>query len=410
MKIRRVSSALIMTNSWWCTGRITWCSGTVRHSTSSSSSKNRPLLSAKNSEQVSHSDPMQRLSRVLLNSKHALFQHRELIKCLSEGDAERAADVAAALAQIVKNFTVSSNDTQSSVTKNLPFCNSDTVVKSMEKLSSFLESTPNHMNDDVSEEKCGDIEKSWHSADSLRITVLESVFETLDPDDSSSLDTPDESNVKMDMEILDRYLLEQANEWKLQKKHLGLAILKASKSIGLTPADLHAHETSPVPISNKEKLKPLKHVNVVVRGEVPETCINRLDRESNEFEGECLKSLQALKKRMELQGSPLSEIEEKMALFELLRSKTSMRYSVGIHHSVQRALDESKAVKRHMLSSESKCKTGSEYFVSTAIQLLNQDSETRAQEDEEKSFDLAVIEKPVIPFTFMLKCCLWFEI
>lgn len=377
-------------------------------------------------------NPMEVLSRIFSVNKRAVMQHHELISCLACGDEDASAEVAAILARTVKKELSArsvSRNVNSSTNGDLPTVGKDTLEEVTEKLASELRGNDQSGSDDASVGEMSNAKQPelWTSPDALRLVVIETLFET--EEDAvekgellrSVVGSPPKSK-DLAMEILDRYLSEEGDKWRAQKHQIASVVLHAAKSCGITPLDLHACETTMLHFRSRDELNPMKHVNLVIRGEVPSTLDSRNPERTELLEKEIERELESLKVQMSAQGYPLSPLEEKMALYELRRSKTVMRYSVGIHHDLQKAFDTSKTVKK-IISFDSSSgvdkgmntKNGSEFFVSHAIQMLNEPDEynsfrkansMRFKDDH----DISLLETPVIPFTFMLKCCLWFDV
>lgn len=405
---------------------------------------------------VKCANPMEILHQIFHRNKQAVLQHRELLICLAEGDVDGAGATAAALTRTIKKSLLETVKPADSMAESsaLPEClfrrpDDDALRVTTDKIADTLMKNNSNPIHDENLEKCKNSAPDedsvhaipaaaapWNVVSSLRAVVLETLFETVDPEDpmDSSMahsrgwgaghSSPTSTGyVSRAEEILNQYLSEEGEKWKEQKHLIASILLDLVKSMELTPLDLHAcEETEPVGELNRIKkeapLNPLKHANLVVRGELPDFGVNGNRNESAMvIETECQKELEELKKKIVSNGAaPMTPVEEEMALYELRRCKTVIRYSVGIHRDLQRAFNKSKNVSRFIEQNhKNSCQplpTGAEYFVSQAIHLLNSDAhkEILHRIKGNKTESSISIETPVIPFTFMLKCCLWFEV
>lgn len=397
-------------------------------------------------------NPMEVLHRVFQSSPKALHQHRELMICLAEGDVDGARFTAAALAktiiQCVPPLSEKSipkdeglSDREQTIFKK---SNEEMLRVGVEKITNSIPgSTLNSLDGETLEEvknvSCSEAHMGtsapWNSTTSLRAVVLETLFETPDtegvfPSSSTSMDASGticspltSASGKAQAEvILNQYLSEEEQRWKNQKHVIVSIVLDLAKSIGLTPLDLHACEKNAPrgdsALSKKEdSFNPLTHTNFVIRGEIPDWKDSQVSEKVRLIDKECQKELETIKKRILGDGGePIKPEEEEMALYELYRTKTVVRYSVGIHRDLQAALNTSKNVKQFLelsyANSLEPIPTGAEYFASQAIRLLNSDSykEILHKISVDTLEPSISVETPVIPFTFMLKCCLWFEL
>lgn len=336
---------------------------------------------------------MEALTRVFTEDRVAARHHRELLCFLASGESDAAAKEASALAERIKQFQGAHQPpgTQDVDEEAKPVVEEEVQVSD--------EETP-----------------LTESAECLRIVLLESLFETVDAEDNDSslvLSSSEASN----FELLDKYLKEEDEQWKAQRHLLTSTVLRVAKALRLQPQDLLS--TEGIIRSTQVGLNPVRHANVVIRCEVPPFLDYRDRVRSAKLEAQCEEQIKHLKSLMIEKGTPLSEADEALAIQDLRRSKTVMRYSIGIHQSLQAALNNSKGVRRSLeefkqMGPEEVPESGAEFFVSQSIRLLNSFSETspptttlvEALGDAEK----LVMEKPVIPFTFMLKCCLWFDV
>lgn len=397
-------------------------------------------------------NPMEVLHGVFQNSPKALHQHRELMICLAEGDVDGAKFTAAALARTINQFILPPSEKSIPKEKGLDEREKAIFEKSSEEMlrvgiekieSSIPGSTLNSLNDETLE-KVKNVSYSeaqmratapWNSTTSLRAVVLETLFETADTEvEVPSSSTPMNAwgavsspltiaSGKTQAEgILNQYLSEEEQRWKNQKHLIVSVVLELAKSVGLTPLDLHACEKSAprgdsVLPKKEDSFNPLAHANFVIRGEIPDWKDSQISEKVGQFDKECQKELETIKERILADGGePIKPEEEEMALYELRRTKTVIRYTVGIHRDLQTAFNTSKNVKQFLhlryANSIEPIPSGAEYFASQAIRLLNSDSykEILHKISVDTLEPSISVETPVIPFTFMLKCCLWFEL
>ncbi|KPI85771.1 hypothetical protein ABL78_5162 [Leptomonas seymouri] len=289
----------------------------------------------------------------------------------------------------------------------------------------------------------------WRDPQYLCVTVLESAFETDVPDGEAqdSLSAAGNRAAQREAEqvrILETYLEKEGVRWKAQKAAIAKIVLEVARGLKLTPEDLQATEglTSANSItceverggSNRsgsaggKRLNVLRHSNLVVRGEIPSAAAT-----PSNVSAECdvETQLAALEERMRSLGTPLSREEVQMARFELQVSQSKMRYVVGVHKELQYALDNSESVKEALqeLTAGSASystssappppsfTTGTQLFVNEVIKALNEGAEAFSANATKQKKPLSVVdvqareaaEDPVLPFTFMLKCCLWFD-
>ncbi|EPY35324.1 hypothetical protein AGDE_07460 [Angomonas deanei] len=356
-------------------------------------------------------NPMQVLTAVFQAHPTTLRLHRELTISIAEGDVERSADLAGLLASKVKAICAE----QKTIQDVAPTTPEDQSVPELSNLN--LESVVDKVNQELQQradqQQVGETTQPtsskkdkdaifWKSPESLTITILESAFETILPDGDQNLLSPSGAGViqseQQSLAILDDYLVKEEKRWKEQKSAISHTVLAVAKRLQLTPSDLHAAET---PVEGK--LSPLKHCNVIVRGEVPEV--------SGEA-GETVETqLQELKKRMKELGSPMSEQEEQVARYELSLQKSKMRYVVGLHRDLQNALDHCEILQN--ASGNETGVSGSAFFVNEVIKALNRSPdqlETEEGATVQAVEEATTLSTPVLPFTFMLKTCLWFNV
>ncbi|KAL7706482.1 hypothetical protein N2W54_006383 [Lotmaria passim] len=301
----------------------------------------------------------------------------------------------------------------------------------------------------------------WRDPQCLCVTVLESVFEMDVPDgeaqDSLSAAGNRAANCEaQQVRILETYLEKEAARWKAQKAAIAKIVLDVARRLQITPEDLQSAEgfsSASAVASGGEgnhgstesgegrRLNVLRHNNLVIRGEVPAAAAAAASSSSSSTESsdqhganDVDAQLAALGERMSSLGTPLTPEEVQMARFELQMSQSKMRYVVGVHRDLQLALDNrvsaKQAIHKHAASlppaaaaaaaaddTASSSATGTQLFIDEVIRALNEGSEAfsaRATAHEasltvEDVSARQVAETPVVPFTFMLKCCLWFD-
>ncbi|RHW68926.1 hypothetical protein DPX39_100064400 [Trypanosoma brucei equiperdum] len=387
-------------------------------------------------------DAMTVLSNVFRTNPAALRLHRELTICIANGETERASDLASVLAGLVKRTTrlddieqkcaeeggrskvpndpvpVVSEETVEFLTSNVVRgVSSQSRLESIEILHNDAPGAP-YLGEKVAE--AAEVKDSeplpfWKNPDALRLTLLESAFEMALADDNENPLQP--GSVEADclekerMEILDAYLKREGKRWELQKAAVARAIVATVKDLGVVPEDIHAalQAEGELRLNGSDKrFNVLKHCNIIVRGEVPEVMeLQMKGTATRNVEASVSQELDVLINRMSSTGTPLSQRDKDLALFELVMSKSKMRYVVGLHRELQVALDTAPALRK--LAVEHRAKSGSVLFVERALKMLNKvapdGSETTAEDVE----CIDTISTPVLPFTFMLKMCLWFE-
>lgn len=388
-------------------------------------------------------NPMEVLSRVFQEHPPALRLHRELTIRLAAGDADAAADLAATLAESVVRVQANwgKKDGKDDPTReptsrgdaNLGeeppltatldvIANATTATQRalLDRATSqeFLDAVhcPVSPTDAASGQEFATGDESerpfWRSTNALSVTLLESAFEA-DGEVGNALTTAGSTLLDQEQQhvaVLAEYLNRDEQRWQAQKNAVAKILLDVARELGLTPEDLHASEETTV----RPTLNPLQHSNLVVRAEVPtmalaanETTEARIDEE-----------LSLLRKRMESQGTPMSPTEETMARYELQMVNTTMRYIVGIHRDLQTALDQSPAVLQAMRATGCDERVrGSGFFVQRAMEELHRTPDQVTSASKAKgnlSVERVVIAEnlmtPVVPYTYMLKCCLWFDV
>ncbi|KAG5463974.1 hypothetical protein LSCM1_00150 [Leishmania martiniquensis] len=400
--------------------------------------------------------PMELLSSVFQRHLPALRLHRELTIALADGDSARAADLASVLATTVQRV-VAAQEAKSSDAATpppvaletaklacqsaLPMATAEDVEEAMEKTRQTLLNEAMPGNGSSVTRGVGVRAASaaptaaegslpfWRDPDQLCVTVLESTFETevLGGESQDTLTPLGNRAVEHEAEqlrILDAYLEKEAARWKAQKAAIGKIVLDVARSLRITPEDLQSAEglfaSAGAGVSaavGERKLNVLRHSNLVIRGEIPSR-----PHSSSPSEGiaEAVEAeLRALEERMSSLGQSLAPAEVCMARYELQMRKSRMRYVVGVHKELQVALDHSPTL-RNLLTEKSTSEvaftTGTEEFMAGVIRALNEGADAYSARLTAAGTQLTVadvkareaVESPVLPFTFMLKCSLWF--
>ena len=318
--------------------------------------------------------PHERVHGLLISDKAALRLHRELTVALANGDAETASDCASALAKRMQKFSAAQEqpEHESSQTTEVsdapPAPTASTMELLIEKAAAPQLSGSTTGTSDGSE--------SAAASEINAVTILSTDFESENEDDL------------LDIKILDEYLKKENEAWKEQKRAVANRILVVAKELGITPEVVHGSETEQM---KDETFRPLRHVNLVIRAEM-----SRLDPE---VEASVRTAAEAIKLRLEEkqqlvsqsgeQGSEEQIVQEhqfvgQVAFLELVAAKSHMKYSLGLHKDLEAALGQELAQK----------------FVSCAVSNLN---------SSEKSDDVAIIRRVVLPYTAMIKLCLWYR-
>jgi hypothetical protein len=287
----------------------------------------------------------------------------------------------------------------------------------------------------------------WRDSQYLCVTVLESAFETDVPEGEAQDSLTASGNRAAEheaeqMRILETYLEKEGTRWKAQKAAIAKIVLDVAKAVGITPEDLQVAEgltsgrqvlqeereasVSSANNVNGSRLNVLRHSNLVIRGEIPSAAhppSSSTDSTAAGDRSDVDAQLAALEERMRSLGTPLTHEESQMARYELWMSQSKMRYVVGVHKELQAALDSSEAVKEVLrkragaAASLPSSVTATQLFMDEVLRALNEGAEAftaRLTGDAEPLSveDVAAreaAENPVLPFTFMLKCCLWFN-
>ncbi|KAG5465447.1 hypothetical protein CUR178_00150 [Leishmania enriettii] len=398
--------------------------------------------------------PMEVLSSVFQRHPSALRLHRELTIALADGDAARAGDLASVLATAVQRVVAAQEAESSGVAGSfkgpesakqisqgdIPVAGVEDVEEAMEKTRQALLHETTLQISDVGMDACvgalspatavaGRCLPFWRDPDRLCVTVLESTFETEVPDGESQDTLTPAGNRAAEREaeqvrILDAYLEKEGARWKAQKAAIAKIVLDVTSSLGLTPEDLQSAEgivasagAGVAAAVGDRKLNVLRHSNLVIRGEIPSPPSSG---SAVEGVGETVAAeLRALEERMASLGQPLTPSEVCMARYELQMRKARMRYVVGVHKELQLALDHSPALRSSLMgrsTPEVTFSTGTEVFMAEVIRSLNEGADAYTARLTAAGAQLTVggvkareaAESPVLPFTFMLKCSLWF--
>lgn len=388
-------------------------------------------------------NPMELLHGVFQAHPSALRLHRELMISLAAGNAEEAADIASALAQTVKRVTAEPQERGANTEpvsaagildegvapSEVPPASADDLdeaVAAAKRAVLHGKAGGDGLSDPAASTGTDKAPRAadefWRSPSELCVTLLESAFETEAPDDGAEAGALTEAgdralaHEQQQMAVLDDYLTREADRWKQQKNAIAKAILDVARGVGLTPIDLHAAEGGG---GADGRLNALRHANVVVRGEVPPSAAAGSPGSGDDAVEE---GLAALKKRMvALHGRHLSREEEVMARYELLLAGSKMRYVVGLHRELQLAVDESEAVRRAQTAAATRAQplvSGSQFFIQRVMEELHRLPETVDADYHAGTLSASVarvqlaesLSQPVLPFTFMLRCCLWFAV
>lgn len=287
----------------------------------------------------------------------AVRMHKELLLSLAKGDAETSSDVAALLAKRIKNAALSGLQEPPATPPSEP------IPYSMESLDGATQ-TLSRVIEGGLDKPAAAISQNSPITKELTVTIIDSNFEL------AAAGEDDTVAEERDMKVLSQYLEADTAAWKAQKRAIARTLLEAARSSGISVEELLQSDVangSAIP----SRFIPYRECNVVVRCEVPP---------ANVDEG-----------AIEAQLAPLrsqpgwSAIAEDIARKEIELGHTSMRYKVGLHFSLESALGEDKC--RH--------------FVTSTMQALNSPSE---------SGDVfSTLTVPTMPFTYMLRLCLWVQ-
>ncbi|RNF03639.1 uncharacterized protein Tco025E_08181 [Trypanosoma conorhini] len=393
-------------------------------------------------------DPMATLTAVFRTHPSALRLHRELTICLAQGESERAADLASVLAETVKrvcnqmeqgtveraksaSFSTRTDSSEAEggdgATEYVPPMGPGDIEFSMEATrrrvlgtnaaAAFIKGeSEDPPSGDAGASAC-DKPPFWRQPSALRVTLLEASFEmTLaEGDDAENPLSPRgtgvEEHEKEKMALLDEYLTREKKRWELQKGAIGRAVLMTAQQLGITPEDLHIaleEKNGTKHFSNRDGcLRVLKHCNLIIRGEAPEVELMAEEADGG-VRAAAEEELEVLVSRMQALGSPLTPEEREMARFELILTKSKMRYVVGLHRELQMALDASEALRRE--ASQQQVFSGSGFFTQKVVERLNKVAPDGSETGAEDVELIETLSAPVLPFTFMLKMCLWFDV
>nr|CCC93730.1 conserved hypothetical protein [Trypanosoma congolense IL3000] len=415
------------------------------------SSEEKPPVGGKAMRQPSGkgSDAMSVLTGIFKTNPSALRLHREMTICIANGEADRASDLASVLAGVVKRVLqrnpgeqvcaggsgsvaaeASPANLMSKPTEAMPIMNeehAEFLVSNVLRGVSFTGSQQSEQRPGVTHvDSLGVALRGanhhswshlpfWKDPGALRLTVLESAFEMTLGDDNDHPLRPGSAEAeefeKRQMALLDVYLTREQKKWERQKGAIARVLVSTAKRLGLTPEEIHAAQQAECEVGVSQgsgRLNVLKQCNIIVRGEVPEMAeLQMKDSGAGSVHAFAAEELEVLVKRMNERGAPLSQHDKDLAMFELVMSKSKMRYVVGLHRELQLALDEAVALKKAKVGGESV--SGSTFFVDAALKALNKVAPDGTEESAEDVECIEVISAPVLPFTFMLKMCLWFD-
>ncbi|CAJ1036012.1 hypothetical protein, conserved [Leishmania lindenbergi] len=406
-----------------------------------------------NNQPLQH--PMELLSSVFQHHPSALRLHRELTIALADGDSARAADLASVLASTVQRVVAAQEAGPSDVAaspkgsenakhvyqSDIPRAGLEDIEEAVEKTRQSLlhQATVLKGTSVVSDAVADAVPPGptsaerplsfWRDPEQLCVTVLESTFETevLGGESQDTLTPAGNRAAEHEAEqvrILDAYLEKEAARWKAQKAAIAKIVLDVARALRLTPEDLQSFEgtfasasESAAAQAGERKLNVLRHSNLVIRGEMPSSASPTSSSET--LTVGVAAELRALEERMSSLGQPLTPSELCMARYEIQMRKSKMRYVVGVHKELQLALDHSAALQRLLTQKrtpEVTFSTGMEVFMAEVIRALNEGADAYSASVTAAGTQLTVndinareaVETPVLPFTFMLKCSLWF--
>ncbi|CUG89072.1 GPI-anchored surface protein, putative [Bodo saltans] len=353
--------------------------------------------------------PLILLDQVFRSDASARSLHKELLRAIASGNSEESSEIAAALASIVKRRSAPSDTppTPSATPVSIPLqqpelppVTESSIGFALDKVADVVASQ-NATNQASKQPPTSSIELSaapWNSSKHLTVTILETSFEVSEEDEGA---------MEEHERILDQYLRDESERWKAQKHAIAHAVLEAARRCGVTPLTLQdsdeSSSSSPLPTlatpPSTGTMNVLKHCNVVVRGEVPEVTSST----SGDVMDACREELAALEKRYTERGAaPMSTHEKQIALMELVMSRTTVRYSVGLKKDLSSSLDRSVTVGKDASSLAT-----AERFHQNVIEALNSlGIEDRAGEERAAR---QLLSQPVLPYSFMIKLCLWYD-
>jgi hypothetical protein len=314
--------------------------------------------------------PMARFNALLTTNKGAAVLYKELLTSITSGDVDGSKEVAALLAQHAQKMNASATEASApGPTDDAPPSAEPSRLASLDDAIPFSDESILHAAEKLRGVGQGEESPLVAQADAsaLRIIIIDSNFE-MDEDEEVEGKAADTQ-----MAVLDEYLRTDDAKWKTQKRAVSAMVLEAAKAAGVTPAMLIA---SP-PSSNKSpgestSMSPFKECNVVVRCEVPANI---------EGSDAAVAINKRLKEMREAGGAEWTDEADAIARREMELSTMVVRYKVGIHHSLEHALGHDMCAK----------------FVEGAMQRLN-------------NSDDAVLSQPTMPFTFLMRTCLWFDL
>jgi hypothetical protein len=360
------------------------------------------------------------LDQVFRSDGSARSLHKELLAAIASGNSEESSEIAAALASIVKRRLAEAETGASppmlhhgqeappadkpSNQSELPPVTDAAIGHALDKVADVAASrgppdSPLH----AGTKETSDVEPStpWLSSKHLTVTILETSFEVSD----------DDVTAEEHERILDQYLSQEGERWKLQKHAIANAVLCAARHCGITPLALQCGDegrTTEGSFSTPQTtntINVLKHCNIVVRGEVPEVLSSSSGGSDSVING-CREELAALEQRYIERGLPPMSVHDKqIALLELVMSRTTVRYSVGLKRDLSSGLDQSAGVGKGGVPSSTGI--GAEAYHQHMITALNAESSVTDGHDVCTSRHL--LSQPVLPYSFMMKLCLWYD-
>lgn len=315
------------------------------------------------------SHPMAKFNTLLTSNQGAAALYRELLTCITSGDAEASKEIAALLAQHAQKLNertaalvegaevpVPPSSRPPNLEDAVPFSD-DSILHAAEKLQS---SEGGPVFDSI-------VDPLMEQSDALRIIIIDSNFELEEDDNEDGKASTDQ------LAVLDEYLRTDDGRWKEQKRAVSQRVLEAAREAGVTPALLVASPSSNAGRGRTDgSMSPFKECNVVVRCEVP----------PKTSDAEAAAAIESkLRDLRESADGEWSGEADALARREMELSLESVRYKVGVHYSLEHALG------REMCAA----------FVEKAMAKLNESNDD-------------VLSRPVMPFTFLLRTCLWFDL
>ncbi len=348
------------------------------------------------------SSPHERVHSLLSTDKAALRLHHELTIAMACGDPDAAAECAAAIARRMQRHAaggsnVKGSDSSAAEPQDLP------PPPSNEAMGLLLDRVAGPLGDSASGDghdesmlnSSAPAPPFWRDPQALTVTILSTDFESENDDDG------------LDIRILDEYLRKEQESWKEQKRAVANRVLRAAQIVGITPEVVHGSE---VEQRKDETFRPLRHVNIVVRAAVAKipveteklisTQVHEIEKkfeERQQLQKDALspKTLESADDNNEASNSSrvvgsgdddLMFVSQ-VAFLELVAASSHMEYSVGLHKDLESALGSDLARQ----------------FVSRVVSSLN------SAESLEDSKDQEAVRRVAVPYTSMVKLCLWYR-